>query len=175
MEKTAIVQHLQEKYNTLLQLLEGLSETRVAQPIAPDKWSIGQHGMHLVLSTRPLNKALRMPKADMTAMFGTKGERAEHSEAELVDLYRSLLDGGLQAPSRFSPADFTADEKAGLLAELRKELAELLSALELWDESALSAHVMPHPAMGLLTVREMMMFTIHHTEHHRSAMQKSLE
>jgi hypothetical protein len=35
-----------------------------------------------------------------------------------------------------------------------------------WPERALDRHLLPHPLMGLLTIREMLAFTVYHTAHH---------
>ena len=37
-----------------------------------------------------------------------------------------------------------------------------------WNEADLDRYRMPHPLLGLLTVREMLQFTVYHTAHHLS-------
>ena len=46
--------------------------------------------------------------------------------------------------------------------------AELLSAVEKWDETELDQYMLPHPILGKLTVREMLFFTIYHNLRHAS-------
>jgi hypothetical protein len=39
-------------------------------------------------------------------------------------------------------------------------------ALQGWSEQALDRLRLPHPGLGLLTVREMLLFTLYHNAHH---------
>ena len=45
-------------------------------------------------------------------------------------------------------------------------LRGLTKAMEKWTESQLDAYRLPHPLLGRLTVREMMLFTLIHNQHH---------
>ncbi len=166
MQKTALLRNLENSYVVLIDSLESLPEGLIGKPLAPGKWSIGQHAAHLVLSTRPLNKALRMSKSGLNAAFGMKGERPERSVEAMVAEYGAALAKGLQAPARFVPEEIRDEQKNSLIADLRQELADLVSAIETWEESDLTDCVLPHPALGSLTVREMLFFTIYHTRHH---------
>ena len=166
MDKTTIHRHLETNYTNLIEWIESLPEGRLEIPLEPGKWSIGQHAAHLVLSTRPLNKALSMGKTELKAAFGMRGERPERSAEAMIADYKAVLSQGLQAPARFTPGEVLEAHKAGLLNDLRQELAHLQATLKTWEESDLSEYVIPHPALGTLTVREMLIFTIFHTEHH---------
>jgi uncharacterized damage-inducible protein DinB len=166
MDKTTILLQLENRYARLIELIESLPEGRLEQAPEPGKWSTGQHAAHLVLSTRPLNKALRMSRAELKAAFGERGARAERDTETMIAVYRTALSQGLQAPARFTPGEITEAHKSGLLGDLRQELADLQDIIETWEESELSEYVIPHPALGPLTVREMLIFTVYHTEHH---------
>lgn len=52
------------------------------------------------------------------------------------------------------------------LAALDESLAALLRHLSRWGERALDRLRLPHPGIGMLTVREMAMFTVYHNTHH---------
>lgn len=171
MKKAAIIQGLQTNFGTLFQVLETLPEGQLSQPLAPGKWSIGQHAKHLLLSAQPVTKGMQLPKPALLNAFGTRGERLERSEEELVKVYRSALAGGVKAPPKFTPEELTEAQKAGLVADLKQELNDLTSTIDQWSETDLSEYVMPHPALGVLTIREMLIFTVYHTQHHTLAMQ----
>lgn len=36
-----------------------------------------------------------------------------------------------------------------------------------WSETQLDSYLLPHPVLGRVTVREMLMFTLFHFDHHR--------
>ena len=173
MNKASIILGLHTNFITLFDLLENLPEGRLSPPLAPNKWSIGQHAMHLLLSTRPVTKGLQMPKPALLNAFGVKGDRQERSEEELVSDYRAALAGGVKAPPKFTPEEVTEVHKASLISDLRQELENLTAVVDQWEETDLTEYVMPHPAMGILTVREMLIFTVYHTQHHTVAMQTS--
>ena len=42
----------------------------------------------------------------------------------------------------------------------------VLRAIPRWSEHALDQTWVPHPLLGLLTVRELLEFTVYHTSHH---------
>jgi hypothetical protein len=51
--------------------------------------------------------------------------------------------------------------------ERREQVAaNLHSAIDTWGERGLERLRLPHPALGLLTVREMLFFTLYHNLHH---------
>ncbi|MEZ4964873.1 MAG: DinB family protein [Saprospiraceae bacterium] len=170
MKKTAIIRGLEEKFAMLTGFLDNLPEGRLSPPLAPGKWSIGQHVTHLILSTAPVVKALGLPKPVLREKFGTRGDAIERGEAELIAFYKKALAGGLTAPPRLTPEAVAEDQKALLIETLRQECAQLVAALEPWEESDLSEYMLPHPALGALTMREMLIFTIFHTGHHMAAM-----
>lgn len=52
------------------------------------------------------------------------------------------------------------------MASLDKTFENLMSATGRWREWQLDRLRLPHPALGNLTVREMLFFTIYHHAHH---------
>lgn len=170
MEKTAIISRLESVFAELTQFLEHVPDDQFGTPLAEGKWSIGQHAMHLLLSTTPITRAVQLPPSALVEKFGTRGEHQERDEAQLVKDYLSVLSTGVKAPPKFSPETVTAAQKPELIAGLRQEATQLTAAVAQWEESDLSNGVIPHPAMGKMTVREMLMFVVYHTEHHLGGM-----
>ena len=66
-------------------------------------------------------------------------------------------------------------DKQRAIDEGRTLLAAMVEALARWSESDLDAFLCPHPAMGPLTVRVMVMFTALHADHHRKGIEKLVE
>ena len=170
MEKTAIISRLETVFAELTQFLENMSDEQFSTPTTEGKWSPGQHAMHLLLSTTPITRAMQLPPSALAERFGTRGSHQERDEAHLVKDYLAVLSTGVKAPPKFSPEAVTAAQKPELVANLRQEATQLAATIAHWQESDLSNCVIPHPAMGVLTVREMLMFVVYHTGHHLGGM-----
>jgi len=135
------------------------------KPISEGKWSTAQNIDHLCSSTFPLAKAMSMPKLAMKMTFGTNN-RSERTIDALFEKYKSALANGLTAPAQFEPPVITNAQKMEVLNKFKYAKEKLITVVEKWDEKAMSKYVVPHPAIGKLTIREMLFFTVFHTEHH---------
>ena len=67
--------------------------------------------------------------------------------------------------SKDMPAMTPAD-KSDYIAKLEKEKTKLIKKFQKWSDKDLDTYLMPHPLMGRMTVREVVMWTAYHTEHH---------
>ena len=131
----------------------------------PERWTEGQHLDHLILSAKPLNLALRIPRIALRIRFGTAKDPGESAEA-LAARYEATLAAGAKATSRFVPPAIALEDKPQLLASLRREGERLVEVARTWSEEDLDKYVLPHPLLGDLTVRGMLFFTYHHMGHH---------
>ena len=52
------------------------------------------------------------------------------------------------------------------LGRWRRAGGELRGAVGRWSEDQLDRYQLPHPAMGKMTVREVLFFTVYHNAHH---------
>lgn len=134
-----------------------------------EAWSPADNVRHLVKSTRPIVKALKLPRILPAFLFG-RADRPSRSYSELRDTYLKVLAAGGKA-GRFapSPQDRPSDPRAwraALMAEREGVEADLEKAILKWDEAALDRYRLPHPLLGKLTVREMLFFTLYHNLHH---------
>ncbi|MEM7369371.1 MAG: DinB family protein [Bacteroidota bacterium] len=167
--KHDIIQEIDQRFDRLFQWLEQQPAERFSQ--GPEgKWTTGQHISHLIKSTKPLNMALRLPKIQLKAMFG-KPNRPLRSYDEVVQRYQEKLAGGGVSTAQFVAEESKATDKSGLIAELDKERGKLTKIIAKWEEEKLDKYLLPHPLLGKMLIREMLFFTIYHTEHHT----KSLE
>jgi hypothetical protein len=137
-----------------------------------EDWSASDNVDHLIKAVQPVAKALKLPKFTLRAMFG-KPQKKSLSYEELCHLYRREISKGAQASGRFlpdqdNPAGHVEKKQQELVAKFSKAGAELVSALEKWDEEHLDEYLLPHPILGKLTVREMLFFTIYHNLRHAS-------
>lgn len=165
MEKSAIINEINTKYQAFASFIEGLSEADFTFSLNGEKWTAGQQTEHLCKSVAPLNKGLMAPEFALKAMFG-KAEHDSVTYADLVARYKSELAAGGKAPSDFVPKPVAFDRKGELLGELQAQVAKLCKNIEKYDEAKLDKLVLPHPLLGKLTIREMLYFTMYHAEHH---------
>ena len=87
------------------------------------------------------------------------------------EIYRATLretgaTAGRFAPSaQAAPADPAAWQQE-VLAKWRGAVSGLALRIPRWSEPALDRYRLPHPLLGQLTVREMLLFTVYHNVHH---------
>ncbi|MEO8139615.1 MAG: DinB family protein [Gemmatimonadota bacterium] len=132
-------------------------------------WSPAEHVRHLRKATTPLVTALRLPRWVLRLRFG-RHHRGSRSFAEVREVYRAQLAQGAGAgrftPSTEPPSGNPAARRAEIMTAWTAATVDLQNALRGWPEAALDRLRLPHPILGPLTVREMLAFTVYHTEHH---------
>ena len=134
-----------------------------------EAWSPADNVRHLLKSNRPVAKARRLPKPLLLALFGM-ALRPSRGYAQLVGSYQEALGNGLTA-GRFSARPLEEVEKrpdvqARAVRDLSASLDAVAAATAQWSDTALDRMRLPHPGLGKLTVREMVMFTLYHNVHH---------
>lgn len=129
------------------------------------RWSVGDTVQHLFLSARPVVRLLAGPR-DVLAQWGeVQGPARTYEEVEVM--YRQVLGKGVKAPANLSPRseDVPADKET-MLAWLTDTYLALADQLANWSEEELDRYQIPHPALGLISVRDMLYFVSIHTQHH---------
>src|SRR5690606_12513808 len=100
--------------------------------------------------------------------------------ADVRQVYQTALANGGAASGPFipeldnHPADPQA-EQARLLQAWQKSGAALVKAAQSWKDTDLDRIRLPHPLIGLLTVREMLLWNIYHDLHHLDDVRRLLE
>ena len=127
-----------------------------------EAWSPAENVRHLAKSTRAVTKGLTMPRLVLRLMFGTT-RRASHSYDEVRARYLALptREAGAYAPSSRAVTDQTT-----CIRHLEDADRDLAAALARWSDRDLDRYQLPHPLLGKLTVREMVLFTVYHHRHH---------
>jgi DinB superfamily len=134
-----------------------------------EKWSPAEHVRHLSKSVRPVALALGLPRFVLWLRFGRAAAGSRSFEV-VRETYLARLAAGATA-GRFTPSPQpapkdTAAYREGVLTTWRAANADLRARIARWNEAALDRYVLPHPALGRLTVREMLFFTLYHNAHH---------
>ena len=96
-----------------------------------------------------------------------------HTYDELLIKYKAKLDSGGRASSAFVPK-FKEVEPRLLISSFEEENKKFIKSLTKWSEAELDRYLLPHPLLGKLYLREMLYFTIYHTQHHLCAIKKLL-
>ncbi len=134
-------------------------------------WSPAGHIDHLVRSVRPLAGALRLPRIALWWRFGRSS--ASRPTEQVVERYLDLLSQGKGARGQYLPepvaagADPTEEARQQLLGRYRAVGEALIGALGRWNERSVDRYRLPHPLLGLLTVRELLAWSLYHGRHHR--------
>ena len=166
MTKEEIIITLEEKHRELFDLI--LKEAEDFWMKAPEgKWTVGQHILHLVNATKLLNKALSYPKFILKYKFG-KANRATRTYEAVAKRYQERLSQNLERARTFNqdlrvPA---LSEKTTLISQLEIENKKFQAKTSKWKDKQLDTLLIPHPLMGKMIVREIIMWSAYHTEHH---------
>lgn len=163
--KSEIIQELEAAWLSVIHQCRQQPDEHFATPIAPGKWSTAQNIEHLCSSTFPLAKGLATPKLILRMTIGVNN-RTEKTLEGLYEKYKSVLATGVKAPAKFEPKVFSNEQKEELLNKFAYAKEKLIKVLDKWNEKDMTKYILPHPAIGKLTVREMLFFTIFHTHHH---------
>lgn len=133
------------------------------------KWSMALQLMHLTRSVKPLNQALSTSKLLLRIRFG-RPKRKSMSYEGIVARYK---EAEIPAVTGFEPTLPDEPLRDVITDSFKKHHATLLRLLdEKWEDDNLDDYQVPHPAMGKLTIREMLYFMIHHLRHHQLAIDK---
>ncbi len=137
-----------------------------------DRWSPADHVRHLTKSVRPVANALRLPRFVLGVLFGRAGGPGRAFEP-LRQVYQGKLADGAQA-GRFAPSPRPLPTGASEQEAYRRRVMDhwraashaLEAEVPRWSEAALDRYRLPHPVLGKLMVREMLLFSVYHAAHH---------
>jgi hypothetical protein len=151
--------------------LRAYSEAQFFQT-STDSWSGADYLKHLLLSIKPVAKGLGLPQDRILSMFGG-AERPSMTYGELAGQYSARLATGIRAedyekvvPASYRVPEGVTDLHTYLVEQWDEANQKLVSAIRLWSEADLDSHQLPHPALGSVTVRELILFTLHHNRLH---------
>jgi hypothetical protein len=172
-DKASITLALNEAVESVCNYVKQLSKEQF-NFAPPDKWNAGQQLDHLIRSIKPLNLAYALPVTLLKLRFGITN-RPSKTYHGLVDKYESKLALGGRASGRFIPTLVAYESKDKLCVKYQNEKEKLNKKISRIDEEVLDKYILPHPLLGMLTLREMLYFTIHHNHHHLNLMRKYLQ
>jgi len=166
MTKVEVIDALMQKHEILIEWLRGHPDQNwVKGP--QDKWNTGEHIVHLIQSENALNKALWLPKFYLKYKFGTNN-RENRTYHQIVKKYQDKLanNPGVVAKISADMPIIALTNKITYISTLEKEKMKLIKKIQKWTEHDLDTYLLPHPLMGRMTIREIVIWTAYHTEHH---------
>lgn len=170
MDKDTIVDLLEQKHNELIAWLKQQPDDTWEQ--GPEgKWTQGQQALHLLQSIKPLNNALSLPKFLLRYKFG-KANRPVRTYYEIVKRYHERLEGakGKTFKGSQNMKVPTIADKNFIINRLQTESKKLQYKTKKISDKNLDSVILPHPLMGKMPVREIIMWTAHHVEHHTKSL-----
>lgn len=169
--KADVIEQLSHVQREVTRAVQNMSEPQFTSGTA-ESWSAAEYLKHLILSVKPFAKAMSLPAAQLERMFG-KSDHRSRNYAELVAAYKAKLAEGLRAednppitPAVYRFPEGTTDERAHLVQAWNDGNNRLIEALNHWQEVDLDAYQLPHPVGQILTLREMLFFTVFHNTTH---------
>lgn len=167
-DKTILTQKVNAAVADIIAHLESLNDSQLHKE-KDGKWSIAENIIHLNKSVAPINMALSLPKFSFLA-FGKAKESVGYDA--IVAKYQEALKNGGKAPGQYEPKkrDKTIN-KAKLIDSFQNHYKELTKKVNKWSEKDLDTYRLPHPLIGKITVRDMILFTVYHLKHHFASLQ----
>jgi DinB superfamily len=172
MHKGDIAILLEEKHQKLINWLKHQDIKRWEK--GPEgKWTTGQQTLHLLQSIKPLNTVLSLPKFILKFKFG-KANRAVRDFDAVKNRYLERLKEakGITFKGSQNMNVPSIKEKQYLLNRLQAESKKLQYKTKKWKDNDLDNIVLPHPLMGKMPVRELLMWTAYHVEHHTNTLKE---
>lgn len=173
--RSEIVERLRHIQHGVSATVRAIPAERFEQGSA-QAWSPADYLKHLLLSVKPFAKAVTFPPDALRRRFGAP-QRPSLPYAGVVARYEARLGEGIRAEDyeNILPASFRLPEGfVASPANLQVYLVELwndahdrmIDGLEGWSEADLDGVAILHPAIGTISVREMLFFTIFHNTLH---------
>lgn len=175
MEKDTIADLIEEKYTALIEWIENHPDELWTE--GPEgKWTTGQHVLHLLQSITPLNNALSLPKFFVRYKFG-KANRPVRDYDAIIKRYKERLAESqgktFKGSQNMKVPNLT--DKHYLINRIQTESKKLQYKTKKISNTNLDSLVLPHPLMGKMPVREIIMWSAYHVEHHLETLKNNYE
>ena len=166
MHKDDIADLIDAKHSEFITWLQ--NQTDESWTLGPEgKWTTGQQALHLLQCIIPLNNALSMPKFLLRFKYG-KTNRPGRSYEDVIKRYNERLKDakGTTFKGSQNMKIPKLEDKQYLLNRLQTEAKKLQYKTRRINDVNLDTVVLPHPLMGKMPVREIIMWTAYHVEQH---------
>lgn len=135
----------------------------------PEVWAPVDQVRHLTKSCRAIAKGFETPRLLLALRFGV-ALRPSRTYIAFVHVYEERLRRGVRrnpfAPRALEPHEQTAEGRALVMQQHAESVERLCRAVERYPEWSLDRLRARHPALGMITMRELAMFALLHNVHH---------
>jgi hypothetical protein len=178
--KVETKQELIDSFHEISYLLEKLYSSipvdKFFKTPADGSWSVSKNIDHLYKANLAVILGLKTPKP-LLLPFGIN-QNASRPILKIKELYLHKLKNGAGA-TLFTPfaifEDVSDAKRLSSIKKFVKSISNLGKELESWSDDELNKYRVPHPILGILTVREMLFFTVYHLFHHSSKVEEKLK
>ncbi len=130
------------------------------------KWDTSQHISHLTKTANMVAKGLSYPKLVLRWKFG-KTNRPLRDNTAISEKYLSKLTEMPPGTTFLASAGVSNSDKSGVIQQFENSISQLNQKIEKsWSESSLDKCLLPHPLMGRMPVRELLVWVSFHHIHH---------
>jgi len=162
--KTTIIQSLNSSAEQFNELILSLNKDQFEKNIN-NKWSAGQDLVHLIKLLQILNIAYLIPKPIMSVFYGIN-KKEQRSFEHLQTLYKKALENGAKSPAIYIPKPVLFEERSSLIKKHESLNQQFILKINNIAEADLDRFRLPHPILGKVSLRELLIFTSLHTIHH---------
>lgn len=171
--KADILEQIPLIFDEVTEAIQSVSDELFTKEVIEGKWSIAENFDHITRGAAAVSSGLKMNKMMIRALG--KPNRPSRTFEGLVERYKEKLATGAGAGIKgpFTPDGSQDYHKEEMLKNWEMVKGKLVDRTnKRWSEKDLDGYLMPHPLLGKLLVREMLFFTIFHTEHHLKAIER---
>ncbi len=143
-------------------------------------WSATGYLKHLIISVKPIAKLIGFKPEDVIRRFG-ETTHAPRTYEEVKTMYFARLNEGVRAedyqnvlPTAYRFPDGVEDQHAHLREAWLQANQRIIDMLPNWSDDALDRAQVMHPAIGMISMREMLYFTVIHNRLHAGDIEKVL-
>jgi hypothetical protein len=169
------VSNLIQAYRDVLDFTDTLDDTTFALSPLEGKWSPAQHLVHLNRSLGIVVWVSSWPRSLQRLLWG-RSKRPSRSYDELVQRYQERLRGiKAKSPAFFAAPAQSASQRQRINKRLLALTERYAHQLRSCPPEFLESQVLPHPALGKVTVLEMALFSAYHGRLHLGLIQRDLK
>jgi uncharacterized damage-inducible protein DinB len=164
MTKAGIIELFQSETTAFTQLSNSFSDAQFSTQPHAEKWSAAQNLKHLVQVHAAIAGGIKDPSK--LPQFGDSDTKPTRSYEAIRDFYLTGLAKATAAgrfPYKHLDTPETRTELLASFASLNEKITGRIAAL---TEDELDNLQLPHPVLGLMKIREMLMFITYHVRHH---------
>lgn len=171
-DKGTIIKSLTDGVDQFNELINNLNEENF-EANYNNKWSGGQDLVHLIKVLGIVNIGFTLPKILLNLLYG-RNKKETRGFHELQTLYKSALEGGAKSPTIYIPKPVLFKDKISLINKHVVLNQAFIKKIEAHSDKALDNYRLPHPILGKVSLRELIIFTSLHTTHHLELLKQKL-